>query len=44
MEENDTFDASMVKHQVKYHAMCDTITIRQQGFSHRLPFADFLNR
>ncbi|XP_047740361.1 uncharacterized protein LOC108664714 [Hyalella azteca] len=44
MEETDSFDTAMVKHQVKYHALCDTITIRQQGFSYRVPFDSFLKR
>ncbi|KAK3877220.1 hypothetical protein Pcinc_018021, partial [Petrolisthes cinctipes] len=38
------FDREMVQHQVKYHAVCDTIKIRQQGFSHRIPYQEFLRR
>lgn len=38
------FDRDMIKHQVKYHAVCDTIRIRQQGFSHRIPYQEFLRR
>jgi len=40
----DEFDADMVKHQVKYHAICDTIRIRQQGFSNRVNYPEFLRR
>lgn len=38
------FDRDMIKHQIKYHAVCDTIAIRQQGFSHRIPYQEFLRR
>ncbi|XP_063851203.1 LOW QUALITY PROTEIN: neither inactivation nor afterpotential protein C-like [Scylla paramamosain] len=38
------FDRDMIKHQVKYHAVCDTVAIRQQGFSHRIPYQEFLRR
>ncbi|XP_071531793.1 neither inactivation nor afterpotential protein C isoform X5 [Panulirus ornatus] len=38
------FDRDMIKHQIKYHAICDTIRIRQQGFSHRIPYQEFLRR
>ncbi|KAK7081389.1 Myosin-IIIa, partial [Halocaridina rubra] len=38
------FDRDMIKHQLKYHAICDTIKIRQQGFSHRIPYEEFLRR
>nr|XP_045621607.1 neither inactivation nor afterpotential protein C-like isoform X2 [Procambarus clarkii] len=38
------FDRDMIKHQIKYHAVCDTIRIRQQGFSHRISYREFLRR
>ncbi|KAK8728013.1 hypothetical protein OTU49_009338 [Cherax quadricarinatus] len=38
------FDRDMIKHQIKYHAICDTIRIRQQGFSYRIPYQEFLRR
>ena len=38
------FERDMVKHQIKYHGICDTIRIRQQGFSHRLRYQEFLRR
>ncbi|KAG7169893.1 Neither inactivation nor afterpotential protein C-like [Homarus americanus] len=41
---SSVFDRDMIKHQVKYHAICDTIRIRQQGFSHRIPYQEFLRR
>ncbi|KAL1110368.1 hypothetical protein AAG570_007899 [Ranatra chinensis] len=46
---NDTrtprlFDSMKVLRQLRYIGVMETIRIRQQGFSHRIPFADFLNR
>ncbi|KAF7990235.1 hypothetical protein HCN44_000040 [Aphidius gifuensis] len=46
---NDTkspkfFDKDKVIKQLKYAGVLETIRIRQNGFSHRIPFTDFLKR
>ncbi|GLH16633.1 Myosin-VIIa [Gryllus bimaculatus] len=38
------FDSSKVVKQLRYTGVLETIRIRQHGFSHRIPFADFLKR
>ncbi|KAE8752070.1 hypothetical protein FOCC_FOCC001232, partial [Frankliniella occidentalis] len=38
------FDADKVLRQLRYTGVLETIRIRQHGFSHRLPFAEFLKR
>ncbi|XP_067001655.2 myosin-IIIb isoform X2 [Anabrus simplex] len=38
------FDASKVVKQLRYTGVLETIRIRQNGFSHRIPFAEFLKR
>ncbi|XP_034246808.1 myosin-IIIb-like [Thrips palmi] len=38
------FDAEKVLRQLRYTGVLETIRIRQHGFSHRLPFAEFLKR
>nr|CAD7395055.1 unnamed protein product [Timema cristinae] len=49
LKPNDTreprlFDSGKVVKQLRYTGVLETIRIRQNGFSHRLPFADFLKR
>lgn len=39
-----SFSRQKVLEQLQYTGVLETIRIRQQGFSHRLPFADFLKR
>jgi len=39
-----SFDTGKVIKQLRYTGILETIRIRQHGFSHRLPFADFLKR
>lgn len=46
---NDTrsprlFDPIKVIRQLRYTGVLETIRIRQHGFSHRIPFAEFLKR
>ena len=38
------FDNEQVLSQLRYSGMLDTIRIRKLGFSHRLPYADFLKK
>ena len=38
------FDADKVLRQLRYTGVLETIRIRQNGFSHRLTFAEFLGR
>ncbi|XP_077302736.1 myosin-IIIa-like isoform X2 [Arctopsyche grandis] len=38
------FDNSKILKQLRYTGVLETIRIRQNGFSHRLPFAEFLKR
>ncbi|XP_053386580.1 myosin-IIIb-like isoform X4 [Mercenaria mercenaria] len=45
-EENvaDQFDGKKVTTQLKYTGVLETTRIRREGYSHRIPFADFVNR
>ncbi|XP_033323906.2 myosin-IIIb isoform X1 [Megalopta genalis] len=38
------FDKDKVVKQLRYTGVLETIRIRQNGFSHRIPFSDFLKR
>ncbi|XP_054277512.1 myosin-IIIb-like isoform X2 [Macrosteles quadrilineatus] len=38
------FDPTKVVRQLRYTGVLETIRIRQHGFSHRIPFAEFLKR
>jgi len=38
------FDSSKVLKQLRYTGVMETIRIRQNGFSHRIPFGEFLKR
>ncbi|XP_049784574.1 myosin-IIIb-like [Schistocerca cancellata] len=38
------FDSTKVIKQLRYTGVLETIRIRQNGFSHRIPFAEFLRR
>ncbi|XP_075216273.1 myosin-IIIb-like isoform X1 [Lycorma delicatula] len=38
------FDPAKVVRQLRYTGVLETIRIRQHGFSHRIPFAEFLKR
>ncbi|KAL0279116.1 UNVERIFIED_CONTAM: hypothetical protein PYX00_000736 [Menopon gallinae] len=38
------FDSGKVIKQLRYTGILETIRIRQNGYSHRIPFADFLKR
>ncbi|XP_072033973.1 myosin-IIIb-like [Amphiura filiformis] len=38
------FDKEKVLTQLKYTGVLETIHIRRQGFSHRVPFVEFINR
>lgn len=38
------FESAKVLKQLRYTGVLETIRIRQNGFSHRFPFADFLKR
>ncbi|XP_069672444.1 myosin-IIIb-like isoform X3 [Periplaneta americana] len=38
------FDSSKVVKQLRYTGVMETIRIRQNGFSHRIPFGEFLKR
>ncbi|CAG9132390.1 unnamed protein product [Plutella xylostella] len=38
------FDSAKILKQLRYTGVLETIRIRQNGFSHRLPFDDFLKR
>ncbi|CAL4059864.1 unnamed protein product, partial [Meganyctiphanes norvegica] len=40
----NNFDRDKVKIQLKYAGVMETVRIRQHGFSHRIPFAEFLRR
>lgn len=39
-----SFNKDKILEQLQYTGIMETIKIRQQGFSHRIPFADFLRR
>jgi myosin-3 len=45
-EENvpDQFDGKKVTTQLKYTGVLETTRIRREGYSHRIPFNDFINR
>lgn len=38
------FDSTKVIKQLRYTGILETIRIRQHGFSHRIPFGEFLKR
>ncbi|ROT73552.1 putative myosin-IIIb isoform X1 [Penaeus vannamei] len=40
----DKFDAKKVQRQLRYAGVMETVRIRQHGYSHRIPFAEFLRR
>ncbi|KAK7063234.1 Myosin-IIIa, partial [Halocaridina rubra] len=40
----DSFESKKVKRQLQYAGVMETVRIRQHGYSHRIPFADFLRR
>ncbi|XP_060080055.1 myosin-IIIb-like [Ylistrum balloti] len=40
----DEFDSEKVTIQLRYTGVLETTRIRREGFSHRIPFADFLRR
>ncbi|XP_050666235.1 myosin-IIIb-like isoform X2 [Leptidea sinapis] len=49
LKPNDTrspkhFDSTKILKQLRYTGVLETITIRQNGFSHRLTFEDFIKR
>ncbi|KAK8720309.1 hypothetical protein OTU49_013424, partial [Cherax quadricarinatus] len=39
-----TFDKTKVQQQLRYAGVMETVRIRQHGFPHRIPFAEFLRR
>ncbi|XP_059607576.1 myosin-IIIb-like isoform X2 [Phlebotomus argentipes] len=43
-KESRRFEAPKVLKQLRYTGVLETIRIRQHGFSHRFPFAEFLKR
>lgn len=43
-KEAKKFESAKVLKQLRYTGVLETIRIRQNGFSHRFPFADFLKR
>lgn len=43
-KESKRFEAPKVLKQLRYTGVLETIRIRQHGFSHRFPFAEFLKR
>ncbi|XP_055693301.1 myosin-IIIb-like isoform X2 [Lutzomyia longipalpis] len=43
-KESKRFEAPKVIKQLRYTGVLETIRIRQHGFSHRFPFAEFLKR
>lgn len=44
LKEAKKFESNKVLQQLRYTGVLETIRIRQNGFSHRFPFADFLKR
>ncbi|XP_047481319.1 myosin-IIIb-like isoform X4 [Penaeus chinensis] len=38
------FDSKKVQRQLRYAGVMETVRIRQHGYSHRIPFAEFLRR
>ncbi|KAF2354823.1 Myosin head motor domain [Trinorchestia longiramus] len=40
----NSFDRDKVEQQLRYAGVMETVRIRQHGYSHRIPFADFLRR
>lgn len=44
LKEAKKFESVKVLKQLRYTGVLETIRIRQNGFSHRFPFADFLKR
>ena len=38
------FDAAFVQRQLRYTGVMETVRIRREGFSLRLPFTEFLER
>ncbi|XP_063589666.1 myosin-IIIb-like [Penaeus indicus] len=38
------FDGKKVQRQLRYAGVMETVRIRQHGYSHRIPFAEFLRR
>ncbi|GAB0099464.1 Neither inactivation nor afterpotential protein C [Sergentomyia squamirostris] len=44
VKESKRFEAPKVLKQLRYTGVLETIRIRQHGFSHRFPFAEFLKR
>ncbi|XP_071534799.1 myosin-IIIb-like isoform X2 [Panulirus ornatus] len=40
----NNFDNKKVQRQLRYAGVMETVRIRQHGFSHRIPFAEFLRR
>lgn len=40
----DKFDIEKVKVQLRYTGVLETTRIRREGYSHRIPFADFISR
>lgn len=44
IKEAKKFESTKVLKQLRYTGVLETIRIRQNGFSHRFPFADFLKR
>lgn len=44
LKQANKFESAKVLKQLRYTGVLETIRIRQNGFSHRFPFADFLKR
>lgn len=44
LKEAKKFESAKVLKQLRYTGVLETIRIRQNGFSHRFPFAEFLKR
>jgi len=43
-QSSDLFDDELVRKQLKYTGVMETISIRRQGFAFRLPFETFIHR
>ncbi|CAM4802321.1 unnamed protein product [Rotaria magnacalcarata] len=41
--DSSQFDEAVVLEQIRYSGLIETIEIRRQGYSHRIPFDDFLS-
>ncbi|CAF3966362.1 unnamed protein product [Rotaria magnacalcarata] len=41
--DSSQFDEAVVLEQIRYSGLIETIEIRRQGYSHRIPFEDFLS-